>query len=141
MITFHVKDIVIISHALIPANTSRPRQNGRQSADDNVKRIFMNENYYLLIKIPRKFLLILPRQQFLQIINISLIHIFTFKLVLIGDKQLQINKTSAQHQIWIYIKINSICTVHTHVKNPSLCKTLRRTFCNAWPFSGTNNYI
>ena len=38
-----------------PVNTLRPRQNGRQFADDTFKRIFFNENIRILIKISLKF--------------------------------------------------------------------------------------
>ena len=36
-------------------NTLRPRQNGRHSADDILKCIFLNENVWILIKISLKF--------------------------------------------------------------------------------------
>ena len=36
-------------------NTLRPRQNGRRFADDTVKRIFLNENVRISIKISLKF--------------------------------------------------------------------------------------
>ena len=36
-------------------NTSRPRQNGRQFADDTYKCIFLNENVWIPIKISLKF--------------------------------------------------------------------------------------
>ena len=36
-------------------NTLRPRQNGRHFADDIFKRIFLNENIWILIKISLKF--------------------------------------------------------------------------------------
>ena len=36
-------------------NTLRPRQNGRRFADDMFKRIFLNENVRILIKISLKF--------------------------------------------------------------------------------------
>ena len=36
-------------------NTLRPRQNGRHFADDIFKRIFLNENVWILIKISLKF--------------------------------------------------------------------------------------
>ena len=36
-------------------NTLRPRQNGRHFADDNFKRIFLNENVRISIKISLKF--------------------------------------------------------------------------------------
>ena len=38
-----------------PINTLRPRQNGRHFADDTLKRIFVNENVSLSIKISLKF--------------------------------------------------------------------------------------
>ena len=36
-------------------NTMRPRQNGRHFADDTFKRIFLNENVRISIKISLKF--------------------------------------------------------------------------------------
>ena len=36
-------------------NTLRPRQNGRRFPDDNFKRIFMNENISVSIKVSLKF--------------------------------------------------------------------------------------
>ena len=36
-------------------NTLRPRQNGRHFADDTFKRIFLNENVGISIKISLKF--------------------------------------------------------------------------------------
>ena len=36
-------------------NTLRPRRNGRHFADDIFKRIFLNENIWILIKISLKF--------------------------------------------------------------------------------------
>ena len=36
-------------------NTLRPRQNGRRFADDTFKRIFLNENVRVLIKISPKY--------------------------------------------------------------------------------------
>ena len=38
-----------------PLNTMRPRQNGRPFADDTFKRIFLNENIRISIKISLKF--------------------------------------------------------------------------------------
>ena len=40
---------------LVAANTLRPRQNGRLFADDTVKRIFLNENIRISIRISLKF--------------------------------------------------------------------------------------
>ena len=39
----------------LPLNTLRPRQNGRHFADDIFKRIFLNENVFISIKISLKF--------------------------------------------------------------------------------------
>ena len=46
-----------LSHlsSLIWVNTWRPRQNGRHFADDIFKWIFLNENVWIPIKIPLKF--------------------------------------------------------------------------------------
>ena len=40
---------------LMQFNTLRPRQNGRHFADDIFKRIFLNENVWIPIKISLKF--------------------------------------------------------------------------------------
>ena len=40
---------------LIQVNTLRPGQNGRRFADDTFKRIFLNENFRISIKISLKF--------------------------------------------------------------------------------------
>ena len=42
-------------HNVIPFNTLRPRQNGRYFADDTFKCIFLNENYFIIIRISLKF--------------------------------------------------------------------------------------
>ena len=39
----------------VKVNTLRPGQNGRRFADDTFKRIFLNENFRILIKISLKF--------------------------------------------------------------------------------------
>ena len=44
-----------ISEHRFQINTLRPRQNGRHFADDTFKRIFLNENVEILIKISLKF--------------------------------------------------------------------------------------
>ena len=41
-------------------NTLRPRQNGRHFADDTFKRIFLNDNVRISIRIPLKFVLYGP---------------------------------------------------------------------------------
>ena len=41
-------------------NTLKPRQDGRRFPDDTCKRIFLNENVIILIKISLKFVLIGP---------------------------------------------------------------------------------
>ena len=43
------------NHNLTCLNTLRPRQNGRRFADDTFKRIFVNENVWIPIKISLKF--------------------------------------------------------------------------------------
>ena len=48
-----IRYLMILTHNNI--NTLRPRQNGRHSADDTFKRIFMNENAIISINIPLKF--------------------------------------------------------------------------------------
>ena len=42
-------------HATACFNTLRPRQNGRHFPDDTFKRIFLNENVRIAIKISLKF--------------------------------------------------------------------------------------
>ena len=62
-------------------NTLRPRQNGRHSADDTFKRIFMNENVRISINISLKFV---PKGL---INNIpTLVQIMAWRLL--GDKPL-----------------------------------------------------
>ena len=46
---------VMHCHYHIRFNTFRPRQNGRRFADDTFKRIFLNENVRISIKISLKF--------------------------------------------------------------------------------------
>ena len=46
------KNVWVLCHCI---NTLRPRQNGRHFADDNLKRIFLNENIWISIKISLKF--------------------------------------------------------------------------------------
>ena len=41
--------------SMSPINTLRPRQNGRRVPDDTFKRIFLNENVRIAIKISLKF--------------------------------------------------------------------------------------
>ena len=40
---------------VVPFNTLRPKLNGRRFADDTFKRIFLNENVRISIKISLKF--------------------------------------------------------------------------------------
>ena len=51
------KNIRLIRHQEMPQviNTLRPRQNGRHFADDTFKRIFLNENVRISIKISLTF--------------------------------------------------------------------------------------
>ena len=44
-----------LDNTLCDVNTLRPRQNGRHFADDSFKRIFLNENVRISIKISLKF--------------------------------------------------------------------------------------
>ena len=44
-----------VSEVLILLNTLRPRQDGRYFADDVLKCIFLNENVWISLKIPLKF--------------------------------------------------------------------------------------
>ena len=46
---------IVVADHLCLFNTLRPRQNGRLFADDTFKRIFLNENIRISIKIPLKF--------------------------------------------------------------------------------------
>ena len=47
---------IYLLFAYILLNTLRPRKNGRLFADDTFKRIFLNENVGISIKISRKFI-------------------------------------------------------------------------------------
>ena len=49
------RSISIPKHTTNCINTLRPRQNGRHFADDIFKRIFLNENVWIPIKISLKF--------------------------------------------------------------------------------------
>ena len=49
------KSLVHCSSPSSPLNTLRPRQNEQHFADDIFKRIFFNENFWILIKISLKF--------------------------------------------------------------------------------------
>ena len=49
----HFKEVLWC--VVVMFNTFRPRQNGHRFADDNFKRIFLNENVRILIKISLKF--------------------------------------------------------------------------------------
>ena len=48
-----VTTIILNLHQCI--NTLRPKQNGRRFPDDTFKHIFLNENVWILIEIPLKF--------------------------------------------------------------------------------------
>ena len=84
---FHVKNenaickMPAILSWLQCVNTLRPRQNGRHFADDTFKRIFLNDNVRISIKISMKFV---PKGH---IINISaLVQIMAWRRL--GDKPL-----------------------------------------------------
>ena len=62
-------------------NTLRPRQNGRHVPDDIFKRIFLNENVIISIKISLKFV---PKSQITN--NLSLVQIMAWRRS--GDKPL-----------------------------------------------------
>ena len=47
---------MIINYNLILLNTLRPRQDGRYFPDDIFKCIFLNENVWISITIPLKFI-------------------------------------------------------------------------------------
>ena len=51
-------------------NTLRPRQNGRRFADDTFKRIFLNENVRISIKISLKFVPKSPINNFPSLVQI-----------------------------------------------------------------------
>ena len=51
----HVFHGCMFMYAISTLNTLRPRQNGRRFADDTFKRIFLNENVRISIKISLKF--------------------------------------------------------------------------------------
>ena len=50
-----VESVLNITKVQRSLNTLRPRQNGRRFADDTFKRIFLNENVRISIKISLKF--------------------------------------------------------------------------------------
>ena len=51
-----VRQTLHVLHTSLVINTLRPRQNGRQFADDTCKCIFLNENVSISIKISLKFI-------------------------------------------------------------------------------------
>ena len=73
--------IVLMVFIMAIVNTLRPRQDGRHFADDIFKRIFLNENVWIPIKISLKFV---PKSP---INNIpALVHIIAWRRL--GDKPL-----------------------------------------------------
>ena len=50
-----VPTVVVAEAAVVAINTLRPRQNGRHFPDDIFKRILLNENAWISIKISLKF--------------------------------------------------------------------------------------
>ena len=48
-----IKYVIVLAFMIV--NTLRPGQNGRRFADDTFKRIFLNENFRISIKISLKF--------------------------------------------------------------------------------------
>ena len=68
-------------YIVIYINTLRPRQNGRRFADDTSKRIFLNENVRISIKISLKFVPKGPINN-----NPALVQIMAWRLS--GDKPL-----------------------------------------------------
>ena len=48
--------VVAATYLSLSINTLRPRQNGCRFADDTLKRIFLNENVLISIKISLKFI-------------------------------------------------------------------------------------
>ena len=75
---------ILQDYALVglrPFNTLRPRQNGRRFADDTFKRIFLNEDVRILIKISLKFVPMSPINN-----NPSLVQIMAWRRS--GDKPL-----------------------------------------------------
>ena len=86
------QDIFISSHDIdwvwpayappsLHVNSLRPRQNGRRFADDTFKRIFLNENVRISIKISMKFVTKGPMNN-----NPSLVQIMAWRRS--GDKPL-----------------------------------------------------
>ena len=57
MLTYHQWRLVAFTWGqwAVGLNILRPRQNGRRFADDTFKRIFLNENFRISIKISLKF--------------------------------------------------------------------------------------
>ena len=53
IVTFHECTLISLSYHVL--NSLRPRQNGRNFADDTFKCIFLNENISISIKITLKF--------------------------------------------------------------------------------------
>ena len=60
----------ILTVRITPINTLRPIQNGRRFADDTFKRIFLNENVRISIKISLKFVPKVPISNILALVQI-----------------------------------------------------------------------
>ena len=61
---------LLISNKVLRVNTLRPRQHGRHFADDTFKRIFLDENVAISIKISLKFIYKGPINNILALVQI-----------------------------------------------------------------------
>ena len=97
---------------LVLLNTLRPRQNGRRFADDTFKRIFLNENVRISIKISLKFV---PKGP---INNIpALVQIMAWRRI--GDKPLS--------EPMIINLLTHICVTRPQWVNPQVYRRLHQT--------------
>ena len=99
-------------HTFGNLNTLRPRQNGRHFADDTFKRIFMNENIEISIKISLKFV---PKG------SINSIQALVQKMAWrrLGDKPLS--------EPMLFSSLTHIC-----VTWPQWVKVMRRYLAKSW---------
>ena len=69
-ITFGNSQIISLYDIIAFLNSLRPRQNGRHFPDDSFKRISLNENVWIKIKISLKFLPMGPINNILELVQI-----------------------------------------------------------------------
>ena len=118
--------------------TLRPRQNGRRFADDTFKRIFLNENVRISIKISLKFVLKGPINN-----NPAVVQIMAWRRS--GDKPLSellmvslLTHLCVTRPQWVNIPYGgrSIELIHKSCNAPVPYPTMRQCF-SEWCFVGS----